>query len=238
LAQSRPSFDAPEPENVLEPCNSTLPADLSRTLSEQFQLFNLIDQNTIFSNPTSRSGSTPPQFSLFNSIGGLQSTIFSNDPSPTGATPSHDVANVMEHVARDDDVYGPPKVEGALRPESPSRFPKTPAATPDTSLSSTSSRTILALGGDSDVTSKTTVTPVESPAVASSLFLPPRMKPSNSNAIEEANTQGMSFKKQQKLQLIIFNCSRYLQVPSYTVYTPNANANALKWTTLLRDQRS
>jgi hypothetical protein len=85
LVKSRSSFDAPEPENVLEPCNSTLPADLSRrTLShgEQFQVFNLNDdlQNTNFSNSISRSRFTPPQFSLFNSICGLQSTIFSTTP--------------------------------------------------------------------------------------------------------------------------------------------------------------
>lgn len=197
LAQPRPSFDAPESENVPEPYNSTLPADLGRTLNEQFQLFNLIDdlQNTIFSHPTSASGSAPPQ-SLFNLIGASQSKIFSSDSSPRGAAPPQDVANVMEHVVRDDDFYGPSQTEGPLHPESPSRFLNTPTANPDTSMSSTSSHTILASGGDSDVTSMTTVTPAESPAVASSLFFSPQMKPSNSNSVEEANTQGMSFAKQ------------------------------------------
>jgi hypothetical protein len=199
LVQSKPSFDRPEQENAPEPYNLMSPADLSRTLSEQFQLFNMIDdlQHTLFSDPTSPSGSTPPQFPLFNIIDDLQNKIFSNNPSPTGATPSQDAANVAEHVTRDDDIYGSPKAEGALHPQSPSPFPNTPAATPDTSLSGTSNRTILP-GGDSDATSMTTVTPVESPAVASSLFLPPRMKPSSSNSVEEANTQGISFAKQHR----------------------------------------
>jgi hypothetical protein len=201
LVQSRPSFDVPVQENTPELRNSALPADLSRTLSDQFQLFNLIDdlEHTMFSHPTSPS--PPPQFPPFNFIGDLQNKTFSNGPSPTGATPSQDVANVAEHVTRDDDIYGSPKAEGALHPQPPSEFPNTPFATPSTSFSDTSNRTILALGDVSDITSMTTVTPAESPAVASSLFLPPRMKPSNSNSIEEANTQGISFAKQYR------NCS-------------------------------
>ena len=196
LVQSRSSFDAPEQENTPEPHNSALPADLSRTLCDQFQLFNLIDdmQYTMFSDPTSPAGSAPPQFPHFNFIGDLQNKNLSDRPSPTGATPSRDVANVAEHVTHGDDIYGSPKAEGVLHPQPPSEFPNTPS----TSLSGTSNRTILAPGDDSDATSMTTVTPVESPAVASSLFLPPQMKASNSNSVEEANTQGISFAKQYR----------------------------------------
>lgn len=197
LVQSRPSFDAPEQENTPELRNSVLPADLSSTLSNQFQLFNLIDdlQHTMFGDPTSPSGSTPPQFPPFNFTGDLQNKIFSSGSSPTGATPSQDVANGAQHVTRDEDIYGSPKAEGALHPQPPSEFPNTPSATPNTSSSDTSNRTILAPGDDSDITSMTTVTPAESPAVASSLFLPPGMKSTNSNSVEEVNTQGISFAK-------------------------------------------